>query len=504
MSDSRTDPTLESTPLRRALVLITVSTCTTLYALTVTVVNVVLPQLQGALSATPDQVAWIVTLNLVATAVATPMTGLMVSRFGRRNVMLWSVIGFGASSLLCASAQTLTPLLAYRVAQGAFGAPLVPLSQAILLATYPKEQRAMAQGLFGMAVVIGPALAPAIGGYIAEVYNWRWIFLLIVPISAVSMVAVLIFIRDGGRDEHTRLDWTGFLTLSIAVTALQLLMDRGERLDWLDSGEIIIVIAALCASSYMFLAHTFTAERPFISPQLFRDRNYTVGVLLVFIYGMLNFTPIVLWPAMLQNLKGYPDSLIGLILATRGAGLCVGFLLAGRMGGLDPRIGLVVGFSLIGGSGAYMTLFDLNVPFHTVAITGVVQGIGCGVMWVPLTIVCFATLEERLLPQASAIFHLLRNFGSSIFISVSVMIVIRTAKLNYSDLTGHVSPYNEVLRLPGVLGQWTLDSLAGLTSISSEISRQSQMIGYANAFLAYTVICLAVVPLLIFIRVKNR
>lgn len=492
------------TPLQRTLVLITVSSCTALYALTLTVVNVVLPQLQGAFSATPDQVAWVVTLNIVATAVVTPATGWLVARFGQRNVMIGAVGGFAASSMLCATADTLGALLFYRVLQGGFGAPTVPLSQAILLAAYPVEQRARAQGFFGMAVVIGPAVGPVMGGYLAEEYNWRYVFLFIVPLALVALTAVLLVVRDGGRERKPRLDWTGFLTLSIALTAMQLIMDRGERLDWLDSFEIVSLILLMCVSFYMFVAHTLTHDDPFISPALFLDRNYNLGLLVVFAYGMLNFTPIVLLPALLQDLKGYPDALIGQLLAMRGAGLVVGFFIAGRMGRLDPRVGLMLGLGLIGVSGVALTGIEFNMPVYVLAWTGIVQGIGCGIMWVPLTIVSFATLPERLLPQGSAIFHLLRNFGTSIFVSLSVMLVVRTAKLNYSDMTEYVNPYNEILKLPGVLGAWNPDSVRGLAAIGGEIDRQARMIGYGNAFLLYTVAAFAIIPLLLLIRVKHR
>ena len=225
---------IEGSDLQRTLVLLTVSSCTMLYSLTITIVNVTLPQLQGALSATPDQVAWVITLNLVATAVATPITGWIVARFGQRQVMIWAVVGFTISSLLCATATSLAPLLVYRIGQGAFGAPMVPLAQAIVVATYPPEKRAVAQGWFGVAVVLGPAIGPVLGGFLAEEYDWRWVFLLPVPLCVVALLMVLAFIEDRGRQDGARLDWTGFLALSIAVTCLQLVMDRGERLDWLE------------------------------------------------------------------------------------------------------------------------------------------------------------------------------------------------------------------------------------------------------------------------------
>lgn len=490
--------------MNKELVLLTVSLCTMLYSLTVTVANVALPQLQGALSATPDQISWVVTLNIVATAVATPATGWLVARFGQRKVMLWSVIGFSVSSLLCATANSLVPLLIYRIGQGAFGAPMVPLSQAIIVATYPPERRAWAQGLFGMAVVVGPAIGPVFGGYLAEEYNWRWVFLLILPLCAAALACVLAFIRDGGRDHDARFDWTGFLSLSVAVACLQLTMDRGERLDWFDSHQIIMLTAITGLAFYLFLAHTFTTERPFINPALFLDRNFSIGIFLVFIYGMLNFTPIVLLPPLLQNLKGYPDSLIGWLLAMRGAGLVLGFFIASKMGRFDPRVGLVIGLLMIGYSGIDLMSMDFNMSFEAIAWSGIIQGVGCGIMWVPLSVITFASLAPAQLPQGSSIFHLLRNFGSSIFISISVMAVIRTGKINRAEMVEGISHYNERLDLPVASGSWSIDNSAGLSAIGREIDRQATMIGYDNAFWLYTVCCFGALPFLLLVKIKRN
>lgn len=489
--------------LHRTWVLLTVSLCTMLYSLTVTIVNVTLPQLQGALSATPDQVAWIVTLNLVATAVVTPMTGWLVGRFGRRQVMIWAVFGFAISSLLCATVNSLAPLLLYRIGQGAFGAPLVPLSQALIVATYPPKERAMAQGFFGMSVVLGPAIGPVFGGYLAEEYSWRWVFLLIVPLALAALMMVIAFIKDGDRKANARLDWTGFLALSIAVTCLQLMMDRGERLDWFSSAEIVMLAAVMALSFYVFLAHSFTAENPFISPSLFLDRNFSIALIIVFVYGMLNFTPIVLLPPLLQSLSGYPDSLIGWLLAMRGVGLVFGFFLAGRMGGFDPRAGLLIGMVLVIVSGVILMQFNTDTSVTTLTWMGLIQGLGCGLMWVPLSIVAFASLPPERLPEASAIFHLLRNFGSSIFISISVMAVIRTSKITHAGLAEHVSPLNKGFRLPGIEGGPSLDNTANIAAIAVEVDRQSQLIGYLNAFLLYTAAAVITVPFLFFVRIKK-
>ena len=487
----------------RTMILITVSMCVMLYALTVTVVNVVLPQLQGALSATPEQVSWVVTLNVIATAVATPMTGWMVARFGQRRVILWSVFLFAVCSLLCATAESLVPLLAYRVGQGVFGAPLVPLGQAIVIATYPPERRAWAQGMFGMSVVFGPAIAPALGGYLAEEFNWRWVFLLILPLCAAAFILASIYIRDNARGERVRLDWTGFLAFSIAITCAQFIIDRGEREDWFESLQILTFAGILIASFWVFLAHTATAKNPFINPALFRDRNFAIGLILVFVYGMLNFTPTVLMPPMLQNLMGYPDSMIGVLLAARGAGMIIGFFIAGRMGRFDPRTGMIIGLALIGWSGWNMALFNLDVDPWSVAWNGILQGIGTGLMWVPLSVVAFATLPARMLPEASSLFHLLRNFGSSFFISVSVFAVVRTAKVRYAELAEHVTPYAEGARLPEVAGMWSFDTVPGLARFGAEVNRQAMMVGYANSFALYAALSFVTLPLLLFVRIRR-
>ena len=497
------EPVPSKSSFNRAMILVTVSTCTMIYALTATVINVALPQLQGALSATPEQIAWVVTLNVIATAVVTPMTGWLVGRLGERPLLLWAISGFTVSTFLCATATSLETLLLYRVAQGAFGAPIVPLSQSILLVNFTGKERPMAQGFFGMTVVLGPAVGPALGGYFAEAHDWRWVFYSILPLCVVAFLLVVTFIRPVAREVSAKLDWTGFLALSFAIICLQLLVDRGERLDWFASREILLFAGGAALGLYLFIVHTMTSDAPFLNPELFKDRNFSLGLCLVFVYGMLNFTPITLLPPMLHDLKGYPDSLIGLLLATRGLGMVVGFFTAGRLGWLDPRLTFFVGMVLNGISGILMAAFSVDVSPDAIAVAGFIQGIGSGLMWVPLVVMTFATLDEKFMPEGSAIFHLLRNFGTSIFISFSFMVVARTARINYAELAEHISPYKESLRFPSVTGAWNLESVEGLSRIGEEVDRQAQMIGYDNAFIMYAIVCFASLPLLLLVRVKH-
>jgi DHA2 family multidrug resistance protein len=493
----------QSDSISPGLILLAVSLCTMLHSLTMTIVNVVLPQLQGALSATPEQVSWVVTSNVIATAVFTPATGWVAGRFGHRRVMLGAVIGFSICSLLCAMADSLESLLVFRVGQGAFGAPLVPLSQATIVAVYPPARRAFAQGIFGMSVVLGPALAPMLGGYVAETYNWRFVFIIILPVCVAAFVMTWLWVRGTEVRSTTRLDWTGFVACSIVITCAQLAMDRGERLDWWASSEILAYVSLMCVALWVFIVHTATADRPFVNPRLFLDRNFSIGVLLVFVYGMLQITPTVMLPTMLQNLMGYPDSMIGNLLASRGAGMVVGFFAVIYIGKLDPRAGMILGIAAIGLSGWNMAQFNLETAPLTVALNGILQGIGSAILWVPLTIVAFATLDERLLPDASAIFHLLRHFGTSIFISVNVLVVSRTGRISYAELGENITPFAGALKDPAVMERWPIDTVTGLSSLAAEVNRQAMMIGYTNSFALYAVVSFAVIPLMLLVKIKK-
>ena len=482
------------------MVLGVVTMATTLYGTTVLVVSVILPQMQGSLSATQDQIAWVMTFNILATAIMTPMTGWLTARFGRRNVMIYCQAGFTAATLLCGMAESLETLVLYRVLQGALGAPLIPLAQATILDTYPKEQHGQATSIFGMGVVIGPVLGPILGGYLADVYSWRYAFYMIVPVGIAAVIGLYFLLSDKGRQSNVKLDWTGFLALAVAIASVQLMLDRGQRQDWFDSLEIMIEASLGALALYVFIVHSLTTAKPFLTPSLLLNRNYALGLMTVFIYGMLNFTPMVLFPPMLQGLMGYPNSVIGELLGARGIGALAGFFSAMFIARVDPRIGMGIGMGIQALSGLIMMTFDHNVPFATVAFVGALQGMAVGLFWVPLTVASFSTLNPAYLAESSAIFHLLRNLGSSIFISLSVATVIRSRGENYSRMREYASPFNENLDAAGM----TLDTIRGVAGISGEILRQASMLGYLNAFALYTAACLASVPLILMFRVAKR
>ncbi len=489
---------------RRWMILVAITSSTTLYAMTILIVSVVLPQMQGSLSATPDQISWVMTFNILATAVVTPMSGWLTGRYGWRKVMLYSQAGFCLSTFLCGIAESLEMLVLYRILQGGFGAPSIPLAQAIILDIFPRRQHSLVTSIFGMGVVVGPIFGPIFGGYLTELYNWRYAFYMLVPLAAIGFVSLWVFLNDGGRRANLRFDWTGFLLLAASLASLQLVLDRGQRLDWLDSSEIIIEIVIGCCAFYAFLIHSFMSDRPFLDLRLLADRNYSLGLLIVLIYGMLNFTPMVVLPPMLKELGGYPEAVIGMLLGARGGGAVLGFFLAGRLARFDPKVGMSIGFALQTVSGFHMMTFDMNVGISDVMVASFMQGTSVGLIWVPLVVATFATLDKRALAETTAVFHLLRNIGSSLFISLSVTTVIRTGTTNYARMTEFVTPFNELLTFPQYLNLWDAETIMGLARIAVEVENQSDMIGFLNAFGIYTIASATVIPFILMVRMPRH
>ena len=468
--------------------------------MTISIANVSLPQMQGALSATQDQIAWVVTFNIVATAVVTPMSGWLEARFGRRRLILWSIATFALASLGCGLATSLEALVLFRIFQGGCGAPLVPVSQSMVLDAFPKEQHGTVTAIYGMGVIVGPIVGPVIGGYLSEAYNWRWVFFMILPFTALALAGSWVFVYESASRVRAKLDWIGLLALAVGIACLQLMLDRGQRLDWFESGEIILYAGLSAAALYVFIVHTIFAKNPFLPVGLVQDRNYMVGLVLVLGFGMLNFTPMTLLPPLLQSLGGHPDSIIGVVLSARGLGTLTGFAILAVFSKVEPKLMLTLGFVAQAISGLWMAQLDLNLSMPSLFWSIYLQGLGVGLLWVPLTVIAFARLKPALVSDGMAFFHLLRNVGSSVHISLSVALVIRSTQVNYAEIGEHVSRFNENWLLPWVSGAWSSSSTQGLAAISSEVGRQATMIGYINAFYFFALTALVILPLLLLIR----
>jgi DHA2 family multidrug resistance protein len=507
MSDQPLDSPLvaQYSLARRVFIMAAVVLGTTLYSTTLLISSAMLPQMQGSMAATPDEIAWSTTFNILATAIVTPMAGFLVANFGRRNVLLGAVGSFTIVTYLCGQAESLETLVLWRVLQGALGAPVTPISNAMVLDCFPRRQAGIVSSIFGMtAVVLGPVIGPTLGGILAETYSWRYAFYMIVPAGVVGFAALWLVLPKEQPGAGARLDWIGFVSLSLALGCLQLVLSRGQRLDWYESGEIVFETCLAATALYLFLAHGATADRPFLSPRLLRDRNYSLGLVLVLTYGMLNFTPLVLLPSLLQTHAGYPDSTIGMIIAARGIGGTVGFFAAMFIGRLDPRIGMTIGFGLLAVSGLWLIEIDLNIGASDLMLNSMVQGVATGVVWVPLSVMAFSTLEGRLMSEGMAVFHLLRNIGSSLFISLAFAMVVQSTGANYSRMTELVTPYSRSMNLPWVMGGWSVDTMPGLARLAKEINRQAAIIGYLNAFSLYTATSIAAIAIVWLGRRKRK
>lgn len=485
---------------RKISILIALIMTTTLYGTTLLIVATVLPQIQGTMSATADEIAWVVTFNILATAIATPMSGWLAARFGTRNVMAWSMTGFTLATLMCGLSESLEALVFWRILQGAFGAPSTPLTQSILLDTFEKKHHGMVLGIFGIGVVTGPVIGPVLGGSMAEIYSWRWAFYVLVPVGVLSVSSLYLSLPREELKRAARLDWTGFLALSVALSCMQLVLSRGQRQDWFDSGEILLETLIAGVALWVFGAHSLTAREPFLNPRHLLDRNYALGLVLVTVYGMLNFTPLVLLPPLLREHMGFSEHVIGLIVGFRGVGGMIGFLVAGYASRFDPRLSMMTGFGMLLVAGMWLMTMSLDMPVFSLAANAMLQGVAIGAIWVPLTVVAFSGIQPRALAETSAVFHLLRNLGSSFFISLCVAEIVRSSGVNYAYMVEAITPFNEKLLFPWVLGAWNIESVRGLASVSREIRRQAAMVGYLNAFGMFTAACALAMPLVLLAR----
>lgn len=485
---------------RQWLTLLMVQLANMLFGMTVTLANLVLPQVRGALSATQDEIAWVITLNLVATAVGTPVTGWLASRLGWRNLMFGTVLGFTVSSLLCAMSNSLETLIVARVLQGAFGAPIMPMGQAILLATFPRHLHPFALVMWGVGAVFGPVLGPILGAFATEAYNWRAAFLMIVPPGLCTLVCIWFALSEHSQRSDVHFDWLGFLALSTALISAQLIFDRGQRLDWFESREIVLWALVGSLALWIFIAHCLTAERPFLDPRLLLDRNFAIGTLIAFVMGMLNFTSLVLIPTLLHDLRGYPDNVISGLMAARGIGNWAAFFFIAQLTRIAPRSAIAAGLALQAAGGFWMSQFDINVTDFSLFWSHFLLGFGQSVAFTPMTVMAFATLPRQRITEGAAIFTMMRNFGSSMFISLAVMVLVRSTSINYSRMIEFITPFREGQLFPRLPSNWSLESASGLMQLSKEVQRQAAMIGYVNAFHLMALTAAVAVPLACLLR----
>ncbi|SFB37727.1 MFS transporter, DHA2 family, multidrug resistance protein [Collimonas sp. OK607] len=491
------------TAINRPMITIFIMLATIIQALDGTIANVALPHMQGSLSASQDQITWVLTSYIVAAAITTPLTGWLCDRFGQKNVFLVSIAGFTIASMACGVSMSLAQIVGARLLQGVFGAALVPLSQAVLLDINPREKHGSAMAVWGMGVMIGPILGPTLGGWLTDSYNWRWVFFINVPIGSLAFYGILKYIRSTTAARRMNFDMFGFATLSIAIGALQMLLDRGEQNDWFSSRETWIEAIVLTMSFSYFLAHTALrpAGKSFFDYRLLKNSNYVTGLLFIFIVGLVLFATRALTPSMLQSLMGYPARIAGLVTAPSGFGTMMAMLVVGRLvGKVDLRVLLAIGFSVTAFSLWQMSRYTLVLSPSDIVWPGVIQGVGLGLVFVPLSAATFATLTPEMRAEGTAIYSLIRNIGSSIGIALVQTLLVRNTQIAHSSLVEKISGTSPAYQDAMVASTYNLATQSGLEVINGEVTRQASMIAYVNDFWLMLIMTLMVIPLLLLIR----
>ena len=482
----------------RGVITLLVMLASIMQALDNTIANVALPRIQGSLSSTQDQMTWVLTSYIVAAAIMTPLSGWLAGQFGRRRVFLLSIFGFTVASALCGVSQSLPEIVIARLLQGLCGAALIPMSQAVLLDINPKERHAKAMGLWVMGVTIGPILGPALGGWLTENYSWRWVFFINVPFGILCVLGILAYMPETVL-RKSRFDFFGFAALSLAIGALQLMLDRGQTNDWFNSLETCVEAGVAGLALYLFIVHMLTTkDTPFVSPALFKDRNFVTGNFFIFVVGVVLFATLALLPPLLQELMGYPVVLTGLVTAPRGLGTLAAMFVVGRLiGRVDSRWIIAAGFAMTAASLHQMTGFYLQMGTASVVWSGLLQGFGTGFVYVPLAAITFATLAPELRNEGTALFSLVRNLGSSIGISAVTTLLTRNTQILHARLAEQITPYGHAAG--SVIGQ-ALSSAAGLAGLDASVTRQATMLAYNNDFQLMMVLTLCAVPLVALLR----
>ncbi|HTH99014.1 MAG TPA: DHA2 family efflux MFS transporter permease subunit [Stellaceae bacterium] len=482
----------------RAAITLCVIAATFMQALDTTIANVALPYIQGTMSASLDEIGWVLTSYIAAAAIMTPPTGFLAGRFGTKKLFLASVTGFTIASVLCGLAQSLVQIVLFRALQGVFGAALVPLSQAVLFTVTPKEKQGSAMGLFGVAVMVGPVVGPILGGWLTDNLDWRWVFYINLPVGILAFIGMVIFLPDTPRNKNAKLDWFGFGALSLMIGALQIMLDRGEEQDWFSSTEIWIEAIMAAVAGYYFLVHTATTKKPFISPSLFRDRNFTAGTLFIIIVGLTYYASLALQTPYIQGLMNYPVVTAGFVMGPRGMGTMAAMLVVGRLvGKVDTRILLSIGLALTAWSFYAMTGWTPDVSQYTIVVVGVIQGIGLGFLFVPLTTITLSTLPAAQRTEGAGIYSLARNIGSSVGISVMNSLLTTNTQVNHAEIAAYVTPFNRALDMPAVANVWNPLVTKSAAALNAVVTRQAQIIAYINDYKLLMIAVLAVIPLLL-------
>ncbi|HEY3778565.1 MAG TPA: DHA2 family efflux MFS transporter permease subunit [Rhizomicrobium sp.] len=490
-----------STKFELTIVMLCSMAGTLMQALDSTIANVALPYMQGSLAASRDQITWVLTSYIVAAAIMTAPVGWIAARFGRKNFALVSLAGFTVASMMCGAAQTLDQMIIFRLIQGAFGAALSPLSQSIMLDLYPPQKRGSVMAIWGVGVMVGPILGPTLGGYLTDAYNWRWVFYVNLPFGIAAVTGIWLFLRDTQRDATLKFDWFGFAVLGLGLGALQLMLDRGTDKDWFSSSEILVEAVLAGLGIYLFVVHLMTARKSFVPREIFADRNFVSALVLMLLVALIMLASSALLPPYLENLGGYTVTETGFLMAPRGIGTMISMFFVGRLAmKVDARHVMAVGTALLLWSLWDMSHWTPNVAPVWLGVVSFVQGVGMGMIFVPMNLVAFSTLPSALRTDGSAMFNLMRNVGSAIGVSITTTVLANSIQTVHAQLASHVTPFNRALSANAPSLYWNPAMPFGAGQLDSIVQYNAQVIAYANDFLFMFFISLPALVVLFLMR----
>jgi DHA2 family multidrug resistance protein len=500
---SAVQPPMSAT--QRGLITFITSMASMIFALDSTIANVALPYIQGTMAASREEIDWVLTSYIAATAIMTAPVGYLAAHFGRTRLFVAAIVGFSIASVFCGMSRSMGEIVVARTIQGMAGAALVPLSQAILFDIYPLERRGFAMSMWSTGVNLGPILGPTLGGWITSNYSWPWVFYINVPLGAITAIGVILTFPETRINRSARLDWTGFLSLGLAIAAFQTLLDRGETKDWFSSTEIIAEALLAGAGFYLFLVQSALSPRPLFSPGLFKDTNFLIGLVIYFTIGLLIYAIMALLAPYLQDLMNYPVETAGIAMAPRGAGTMGGALIAGRMVRyVSPRLLIAFGLGCTAWALYLMVQWSPDISQWQILSTSIIQGVGLSFISIPLSVVAFATLQPALRTEATAVYNLARNLGSSIGISVTGALLVQNTQINHAIIAGAVTPFSRPLQSGAPSHFWNPAQPFGAANLNLEVTRQANIIAYLDDFKLLLLLVILVLPLTLLIRSAPR
>ena len=496
-------PGADNEPVGRLLPIAAVMLTTVMAIMDMTIVNVTLPHMMGALGATADQVTWVLTAYIVAEAVTIPLTGWLAGRFGRRRVMLFGIGCFVLASAACGLAESLSQMVFFRLLQGVAGAPLIPLSQGVLVGLFPADQRGKGMAIWGIGVMLGPILGPTVGGIVTEHLNWRWVFYINLPVGLLNLALVGRFIRETPRRE-TGTDWLGALLMIVGIGSLQTVLDRGNEEGWWTSDFILLLTATAAVGLVLFTWRGLTARRPVVDLRLFRDRNLALASLLMLVFGLALFGTIAIQPLLMERLLNYPVETTGLVMAPRGLGAALGMFVISRISGrVDPRWIIATGMTIAGTATWIMSWYNLDISPGWLIWPGVLQGLGMGSIFVTLSTLAYATLPAKHTDAGAGLYNLARSIGSSIGISVAATWYTRFGQADWNQLGGHINPFNPALTHWLQAQGLTLQDPTAALLLANELRRQASMLAFTQVFDLIALSFVLMAPLLLLLQRRN-